>query len=349
VARHRSPIDPLARSCLVLSGLQEHALVPLLDDHCTEIDSCSDCMVLFRITSTHDDYKLKSMNDRNPEGTVLRGSEWTTMKRDDQVAKLNTTASVPCEGCLNGYGCYNEEHCSSFYDVSYPPPMYEQQQVMPYSNIQSHGPPHPYGSMQPNQPYYNHFEAQFPLQQHFTGFQPQAQLFYYGQPYGVDGPYHQVPTMKAPYHTNRHQGPRANTKGYHFNNSHNLAVDDESFGSVNGPPLMASRFFSEDARRSVAIVKRNQNATLHSIKGKSIICGSMPAHNRTITYITISSLGFIPQVAIYDQQTRKFVHERLHNGDEQEIRAGFKEAIASFQMLIDDEKGSSMLQGSVFL
>jgi hypothetical protein len=54
--------------------------------------------------------------------------------------------------------------------------------------------------------------------------------------------------------------------------------------------------------------------------------------------------GYIAQVAIADDATRRFIQERLKVGSENEQRLGLTAALASFQMLINDEKGSSMLQ-----
>jgi hypothetical protein len=54
--------------------------------------------------------------------------------------------------------------------------------------------------------------------------------------------------------------------------------------------------------------------------------------------------GYIAEVAIADDATRRFIQERLKVGSEKEQRLGLSAALASFQILINDEKGSNMLQ-----
>lgn len=49
-----------------------------------------------------------------------------------------------------------------------------------------------------------------------------------------------------------------------------------------------------------------------------------------------------------DDQTRHFVQERLRIGTDEEQLLGFTAALASFQMLINDENGSCMLQGECY-
>lgn len=214
------------------------------------------------------------MNDN--AGAVLRGStgEWAAMRRDDQGEKLDMTASVPCHGCLNGYGCYNEEQCSNFYGTFYPSPT-------PYGQPHTHrmGQPQPnihlapYDQIPPiNLPYYDH-KTLPPPQQQFMGYQQphHAQAFYYGQPY--NSPYYM---NGAPYFSPRHQDlPGGNSKGYRPNNNgYNPAmhhVYDDHFSLDGGSDSSSLAFYgniSEDVRRAVGFVKRNRKATLFQIEGK---------------------------------------------------------------------------------
>ena len=57
----------------------------------------------------------------------------------------------------------------------------------------------------------------------------------------------------------------------------------------------------------------------------------------------------IAEVAIADDQTRRFVQERFKIGTEDERRLGMAAALNSFPMLSHDEKGSSVLQGTGIL
>lgn len=50
-------------------------------------------------------------------------------------------------------------------------------------------------------------------------------------------------------------------------------------------------------------------------------------------------------MAIADDQTRRFVQQRLKIGTEDERRLGMAAVLNSFEMLSHDEKGSSVLQG----
>ena len=59
--------------------------------------------------------------------------------------------------------------------------------------------------------------------------------------------------------------------------------------------------------------------------------------------------GFIAEVAMADDHTRHFVQERLRIGCEEELRLGLTAALKSFQILINDENGSCMLQGECSL
>lgn len=59
--------------------------------------------------------------------------------------------------------------------------------------------------------------------------------------------------------------------------------------------------------------------------------------------------GYIAEVAIADDQTRRFVQERFKIGTEDERRLGMAAALNSFPMLSHDEKGSSVLQGTGIL
>ncbi|KAL7507535.1 hypothetical protein ACHAXN_004707 [Cyclotella atomus] len=269
--------------------------------------------------------QVYKMNDGNPQGDVFRSStsEWY---RDSQGEK-EMAASVPCEGCRNGYGCYNEEQCSNFY-ASYPPsPTPYGQPMMPYSN-NGMADPAPYGQMPPpvnHNPYYVYAAPPPHHQQQFMGHRAHpAQPFYYGQSHaynGHNGPYYHPSMKAAPY---RHQGPRRNSKGYRASNEYTNGAYEESLLSPDvgsdSSSLTFCGIFSEDVRRAVSFVKRNHSATLFQIE------------------------GYIAQVAIADDATRRFIQERLKVGSENEQRLGLTAALASFQMLINDEKGSSMLQ-----
>jgi hypothetical protein len=294
--------------------------------------------------------QVYKMNDGNPQGDVFRSStsEWY---RDSQGEK-EMAASVPCEGCRNGYGCYNEEQCSNFY-ASYPPsPTPYGQPMMPYSN-NGMADPAPYGQMPPpvnHNPYYVYAAPPPHHQQQFMGHRAHpAQPFYYGQSHaynGHNGPYYHPSMKAAPY---RHQGPRRNSKGYRASNEYTNGAYEESLLSPDvgsdSSSLTFCGIFSEDVRRAVSFVKRNHSATLFQIEGENPIQSIII---RTCKFLIgtypLPFAGYIAQVAIADDATRRFIQERLKVGSENEQRLGLTAALASFQMLINDEKGSSMLQ-----
>lgn len=218
--------------------------------------------------------KVHKMNDGNPQGDGFRRTTpWATMNRDSQGEKLDMTASVPCQGCLNGYGCYNERQCSNF-STSYPPsPTPYMQPMMPYSSMAE---PAPYGQMMPpvnHHPYHGYAAPPPPQHQQFMGHQPHsAQPFYYGQSHAYNGPYYHHPSMKAAPH--RYKGPpRRNSKGYRSNDEHINGAYEESLSSLDmgsdNSSLTFCGIFSEDVRRAVSFVKRNRSATLFQIEGKN--------------------------------------------------------------------------------
>jgi len=218
-------------------------------------------------------------------------------------------------------GSYTEE--PNFYGASYPPQMYGQ--IMPYSNSSPPDmPPANYVHPLVNQGYYE-YSGPPAHHQRFAGYQqhPSAPAYYYGQPHAYDSPYYPV---KPHYNGNRYHGPpRRNSKGYHPNNGHhgnarvNYGYEEYDVNSESST-LTFSGIFSEDIRRAISFVKRNRNATLFSIE------------------------GYIAEVAIADDQTRRFVQERFKIGTEDERRLGMAAALNSFPMLSHDEKGSSVLQ-----
>ena len=215
----------------------------------------------------------------NPQGeeAVLRGppSGWKTMQPNGQEY-LDATASAPCEGCLNGYGCYNDRPCLNYAASSYPQPtMYNgQQPIMPYflDGREQRSMPLNYGSAQPaNQPYYEHLSPT-PHQPQFIGYHPHphpAQQFYYGQSATYGNHYYPGPPMKAPYYTNRYQRqsrrnsrPRRSSAGTNYGH-------EQSISSLDFSDSISSTFTGNEVRQAIAFVRTNPNATLFSIEGEN--------------------------------------------------------------------------------
>lgn len=207
-------------------------------------------------------------------GALLRGStsEWVA-QGESQGEKFDMNASVPCQGCLNGYGCYNEELCSNYYAASYQTPT-QYDQSFSNSMAQPNIHPAPYGPVPTvNQPFYDYTNPppHHHHHQQFMGYQ-QPHHFYYGQPPAYGSPHYMT---RAPYFPPRHQGPpRRNSKGYRPNNRYtaapNQVYEEPDVGSDTSSLTFCGNL-SEDVRRAVAFVKRNHNATLFQIEGKGIV------------------------------------------------------------------------------
>ena len=206
----------------------------------------------------------------NPQGeeAVLRGPHpgWKTMQPDGQET-MEATALTPCEGCINGYGCYNEEQCLNYATPSYSRPMIYGQQPMPYfaNNDRHHrNIPLNYGSVQPaNHPYYEHLSPPPPHPQ-FVGYHPHpAQPFYYGQSAVYGNPYYPGPPMKAPYYANQHQRrSRRNSRPRRSSVGTSSGLE----GSISSLSSCAN---GNEIRQAIGIVKSNHNATLFSIEGEN--------------------------------------------------------------------------------
>ena len=194
-----------------------------------------------------------------------------------------TATTGYCQGCVTGVECYNNQKCQPFY-CSHPSQLYGHQPHagMPYSYagrpsiplITHYGPPH--------HPYYDFGPP--PPQSQFIGYQhqPHYQGYHYSQYPAMDqneSHYNRVPTLNAPFsRANRYQGPprRKSKSNCCLNYEHSAAAyrsDESRFGSFDmgseNSSLTQSGNPSEDLRRAISFVKRNPNATLFSIEGKT--------------------------------------------------------------------------------
>jgi hypothetical protein len=209
------------------------------------------------------------------------------MEHEGQGDKLNMTAAVPCEGCVNGYGCLNNELCLPKMYSSYPQ-MYAQipyaypgstpPNYMPQPGMQPYG--YEFGPHQPSQFIAQQYQPVHPQAFHYAQYPSNA---YIGSPYYAPGPY-----MKPPNGA-RYQGPqRPKSKGNRFNGYHNgsgaaanFPYEESRFGSAgsgtgsDASSLTQTGNFSDDVRRAIAFVKRNSNATLLTIEGNMEMCSNM--------------------------------------------------------------------------
>ncbi|KAL7519577.1 hypothetical protein ACHAWX_004335 [Stephanocyclus meneghinianus] len=260
-------------------------------------------------------------------------SERLNMQSDEQGDELNMTAiTVPCQGCLAGVQCLNNQKCQPFC-CSYPCQLYGHQPhaAIPYPYAGRPGIPQThYGP--PHHPYY---EFGPPPQSQFIGYQhqPHYQGYHYAQYPLMDqneSHHYRLPTLNAPSNrANRHQGPpRRKSKSncsLNYDNSVAAYCSDESrFGSFDmgseNSSLGLSGNSSEDIRRAISFVKRNPNATLFSIE------------------------GVISEAATANDWIRRFIQDRIKLGSHQEKRLGLNAALSSLEMLCTDEKGSGILQ-----
>ena len=182
--------------------------------------------------------KSRCLTDRS-------SSESTVLQRDGTGDNLDIMVLIPCQGCRDGYDCYNQDQCSEFYAASY----YSNGSVF-YDQIQ-----------QVNQSI--DFSA-YVSQHEFTNYHQPQPFYFQSHPYTT--PYYQ-----ALYHRPGYQGQSQ------YNNHDNNIISDNLLHQDYMPSLdivsslNVTEKSTENIRRAISYVRRSRNATLFSIEGKHLI------------------------------------------------------------------------------